>query len=105
MTGEHPGGPERHFCKPELTASRHHLSTLEGHTSQGRCRININHCTSLAAQWADLIQWLGQDLVAKAMIVTRLDRRFEPEMADADREALYAGWQDAVNRTRSNAFA
>ena len=35
----------------------------------------------------------------------RLDRRFEPEMADADREALYAGWQDAVNRTRSNAFA
>ncbi len=35
----------------------------------------------------------------------RLDSRFEPKMAEADREALYAGWQDAVKRTRSNAFA
>jgi glycerol kinase len=29
----------------------------------------------------------------------RLDRRFEPRMAAADRERKYAGWQDAVRRT------
>ena len=28
-----------------------------------------------------------------------LDRRFEPAMAEAERAALYAGWQDAVGRT------
>jgi len=31
----------------------------------------------------------------------RLDRRFEPAMAPADRERLYAGWLDAVRRVRS----
>jgi glycerol kinase len=29
----------------------------------------------------------------------RLDRRFEPRMAAADRNAKYAGWRDAVHRT------
>ena len=29
----------------------------------------------------------------------RLDRRFEPSMAPAQREAKYAGWKDAVRRT------
>lgn len=28
-----------------------------------------------------------------------LDRRFEPGMAEAERERLYGGWQDAVRRT------
>jgi glycerol kinase len=30
-----------------------------------------------------------------------LDRAFEPRLADDEREALYAGWQDAVRRTLS----
>jgi glycerol kinase len=30
-----------------------------------------------------------------------LDRRFEPHMAEAERERKYAGWQDAVSRTLS----
>lgn len=30
-----------------------------------------------------------------------LDRRFEPEMSEADRADLYAGWKDAVGRTLS----
>ena len=29
----------------------------------------------------------------------RLERRFEPAMSDADRDAKYAGWKDAVRRT------
>ena len=29
----------------------------------------------------------------------RLDRRFEPSMAQAEREAKYSGWKDAVRRT------
>jgi glycerol kinase len=33
----------------------------------------------------------------------RLERRFEPKMAAADRARLYAGWRDAVRRTRSAA--
>ena len=30
-----------------------------------------------------------------------LQRRFEPDMGEEDRAGLYAGWQDAVRRTRS----
>ncbi|MGB0087668.1 MAG: glycerol kinase GlpK [Rhodomicrobiaceae bacterium] len=30
-----------------------------------------------------------------------LDRRFEPQMAEAERERKYAGWRDAVSRTLS----
>ena len=33
----------------------------------------------------------------------RLDRRFEPAMAAADRERLYEGWLDAVRRVKSGA--
>ena len=29
----------------------------------------------------------------------RLERRFEPIMAEADRDAGYAGWKDAIRRT------
>jgi glycerol kinase len=29
-----------------------------------------------------------------------LQRRFEPAMAEAERARRYAGWQDAVRRTR-----
>ncbi len=31
----------------------------------------------------------------------RLERRFEPRMSSSERQRLYAGWQDAVRRTRS----
>jgi glycerol kinase len=33
----------------------------------------------------------------------RLERRFEPRMSASERARLYAGWQDAVRRTRSPA--
>jgi glycerol kinase len=33
----------------------------------------------------------------------RCERRFEPRMSVADRERRYAGWRDAVRRTRSTA--
>jgi glycerol kinase len=32
----------------------------------------------------------------------KMDRRFEPEMSRDRAEALYAGWRDAVSRTRSH---
>ncbi len=35
----------------------------------------------------------------------RLERRFEPRMSASERRRLYAGWQDAVRRTRSPARA
>jgi glycerol kinase len=31
----------------------------------------------------------------------RLDRRFEPRMDDAIRDRKWAGWQDAIRRTRT----
>jgi glycerol kinase len=31
----------------------------------------------------------------------RCERRFEPQMAAAERESRYAGWRDAVARVRS----
>ncbi|MEQ9125422.1 MAG: FGGY-family carbohydrate kinase, partial [Alphaproteobacteria bacterium] len=49
---------------------------------------------ALAALQAGAIPSL--DALAEAWT---LDRRFEPAMAAADREAKYAGWQDAVRRT------
>jgi len=42
--------------------------------------------------------WRDQAALAKAR---RLDRRFTPRMKPAERDALYAGWQDAVARVRS----
>jgi len=41
--------------------------------------------------------WSGTDEVAKAW---KLERRFEPQMSDDERESLYAGWNEAVNRVR-----
>ncbi|MCF8467844.1 MAG: glycerol kinase, partial [Sneathiella sp.] len=32
----------------------------------------------------------------------RRDRRFSPTLAEKERDAAYAGWQDAVRRTLSN---
>ncbi|MFW5742714.1 MAG: glycerol kinase GlpK [Spirochaetota bacterium] len=41
--------------------------------------------------------WSGTHEIAKAW---KLDRRFEPQMSDDERESLYAGWKEAVNRVR-----
>jgi glycerol kinase len=35
--------------------------------------------------------------------VWRCERRFEPQMPAAARNRLYAGWQDAVRRSRGGA--
>ena len=37
-----------------------------------------------------------EELRGKAVI----EREFEPQLADAEKEALYAGWKKAVDRTR-----
>jgi glycerol kinase len=42
--------------------------------------------------------WTDQDDIQK---LWALDRTFTPAMDAAKREALYAGWTDAVSRTRS----
>ena len=42
--------------------------------------------------------WRDPGALAKAW---RLDRRFKPRMKSAERDALYAGWQEAVARVRS----
>lgn len=39
--------------------------------------------------------WSDQEEIAKTW---KLDRRFEPEMSEDQRETLYAGWQKAVRR-------
>jgi glycerol kinase len=41
--------------------------------------------------------WSGLDEVKEAW---KLDRRFEPRMSRDERDALYAGWQEAVRRVR-----
>ena len=41
--------------------------------------------------------WSGTDEIAKAW---KLDRRFEPQMSEDQRESLYAGWKEAVKRVR-----
>jgi glycerol kinase len=42
--------------------------------------------------------WRDQGALAKAR---RLDRRFQPRMKPAERDALYRGWTAAVARVRS----
>ena len=44
--------------------------------------------------------WSGLDEIRRAW---RLERRFEPEMSEDERETRYAGWQDAVSRVRGRA--
>ena len=41
--------------------------------------------------------WSGADEVESFW---RVERRFEPQMGDAERNALMAGWHDAVRRSR-----
>ena len=61
----------------------------------------VTETTALGAAYlAGLNQGLFADLDAVAA-QWRSDARFEPRMAAAERDARYAGWQDAVSRVRS----
>jgi glycerol kinase len=42
--------------------------------------------------------WKSQTELGRAR---QLDRRFKPKMVAGQREALYAGWREAVGRVRS----
>ena len=66
-------------------------------------RPQVLETTALGAAWLAGYKagvWPGMDEFSGNW---HLDRRFEPGMAEAERAALYAGWQDAVRRTRSAA--
>lgn len=65
-------------------------------------RPQVLETTALGAAWLAGQKagvWPGMDAFARDW---RLDRRFEPALDAGRREALYAGWQDAVRRTRSS---
>ena len=64
-------------------------------------RPQVLETTALGAAWLAGHKagvWPGMDEFAGNW---HLDHRFEPQMAESERAALYAGWQDAVRRTRS----
>jgi glycerol kinase len=64
-------------------------------------RPEILETTALGAAWlAGHKAGVWPDMAAFAE-TWHLDRRFEPSMDKSEREALYAGWKDAVRRTRS----
>ncbi len=66
-------------------------------------RPKILETTALGAAWlAGMRAGLYPDAVEFAR-TWALDRRFEPQMAPDLRDRKYAGWQDAVRRTLSNA--
>ena len=59
----------------------------------------VMETTALGAAWLAGHRagiWPGMDGFAERW---RVDRRFEPAMAAAERERRYAGWKDAVSRT------
>ena len=61
----------------------------------------VTETTALGAAWlAGMKAGLYPDMEAFSANWA-LDRRFEPEMEDSERERRYAGWRDAVNRTLS----
>jgi glycerol kinase len=61
----------------------------------------VTETTALGAAYlAGLAVGLYPSLEAVAQ-AWRLERRFEPRMTAAERQRLYAGWQDALRRTRS----
>ena len=61
----------------------------------------VAETTALGAAWlAGMKAGVYPDAAGVAQ-TWALDRRFEPAMADAERDGLYAGWLDAVARTLS----
>jgi glycerol kinase len=64
-------------------------------------RPKVLETTALGVAWLAGMRagiYPGQDGFARGWAA---DRRFHPAMADDLRDAKYAGWQDAVRRTRS----
>ncbi len=64
-------------------------------------RPRVRETTALGAAWLAGMRagvYPGPEEFAAAW---ELERRFEPEMADAERARRYDGWQDAVSRTLS----
>ena len=62
-------------------------------------RPHIGETTALGAAYLAGLAvgvWDGREQIAK---LWQLDHRFEPRMAESDRERLYRGWQAAVNAT------
>ncbi len=66
-------------------------------------RPGVSETTALGAAYLAGLEvglYPSLDAVAGAW---RLERRFEPQMSAPERQRLFAGWQDAVRRTRSTA--
>ena len=64
-------------------------------------RPTIAETTALGAAWlagSKAGVWPGQAEFAETW---KLEKRFEPVLPEADRQALLSGWKDAVSRTRS----
>jgi glycerol kinase len=72
------------------------------------CPVVRNDSADLSAQgaaWlAGLAVGIWPSLEALARLPSRVSR-FEPRMSEGDRNRLYAGWRDAVSRTRSRTGA
>jgi glycerol kinase len=64
-------------------------------------RPRVLETTALGAAWLAGLQAGVYPGPAEFARTWALDRRFEPRMAEARREELYAGWRDAVRRTLS----
>ncbi|RIH89300.1 glycerol kinase GlpK [Calidithermus roseus] len=62
-------------------------------------RPQVTETTALGAAYLAAI---GVEALSKAQIAERwaVDRRFEPQMSEEERNRLYAGWQKAVERAR-----
>lgn len=64
-------------------------------------RPTVAETTALGAAWLAGSKagiWPGEDAFSAQW---KLEKRFEPQLAEEDRQRLLAGWQDAVNRTRA----
>lgn len=64
-------------------------------------RPTIPETTALGAAWLAGSRagiWPGADVFAAQW---KLEKRFEPALPDSERQKLLAGWQDAVQRTRT----
>lgn len=59
----------------------------------------VTETTALGAAYLAALQAGVAPAPAEWAARWRAERRFEPRMASAEREALYAAWQDAVRRT------
>ncbi len=84
-----------------MTASAYTMQFLADIIGAPVDRPEVAETTALGAAWLAGMQaglYPGREGFARAWA---LERRFEPQMDDDRREALYAGWKDAVSRTLS----